>query len=104
MAMTLDDLKNRITTTLEDATLQVRLDDATDFVCGYLNQEFTEDNPMPNRVKKIVAKYVESESMFTDGVKSESIGGMSQVFESREERDKALKSQLRATGLKKLRW
>lgn len=102
--MSLDDLKNRITTILEDDVLQVRLDDAIDFVCGYLNQEFTEDNPMPNRVKKIVAKYVESESMFTDGVKSESIGGMSQVFESREERDKAFKSQLRATGLKKLRW
>lgn len=103
--MLLDDLKSRITTTLDDDALQIKLDDANDFVCGYLNNWFATEE-MPNRVKRIIAKYVESEILFADnrGVKSETLGGMSQTFESSDERDKALKSELRATGLRKLVW
>lgn len=104
--MTLDDLKARITVgTVNDATLQVKLDDAIDFVCGYLNNWFISED-MPNRVKSIVAKYVDSNILFAEntGVKSESIGGMSQTFETSEERDKALKKELRDTGLRRVVW
>lgn len=106
--MTLDELKARIDVgTTEDGTLQVKLDDAVDFVCGYLNRTFDDnDIEMPARVKRIVAKYVGAELAFVgvEGIKSESLAGMSQTFESRDERDNALKAELRATGLRKLRW
>lgn len=106
--MTLNELKARVNVgETDNDTLQVRLDDATDFVCGYLNRTFDEnDIEMPARVKRIIAKYVSAELAFagTEGVKSESLAGMSQTFESRDERDNALKAELRATGLRKLRW
>lgn len=104
--MTLEELRARVSTDIEDASLQVKLDDAIDFVEGYLNQSFDDDNPMSGRVKRIIAKYVHSELSFdgAEGVKSESLAGMSQTFESREERDSAFKSLLRATRLRKLSW
>ena len=104
--MTLEELRARVDTTVEDAPLQVKLDDAIDFVEGYLNQSFDDDNPMPGRVKRIIAKYVGSELSFdgAEGIKSETLAGMSQTFESREERDSAFKSLLRATRLRKLKW
>lgn len=105
MAMTLDELKGRINIppTIDDTKLQIRLDDAIDFVEKYLHRSFVED--MPNCLKAIVAKHVQSEMYFrNDGVKTESIDGLSQTFESKDERDKALKVELRATGLRKLVW
>jgi len=104
--MNLDDLKARIITTLDDAVLQVKLDDTIDFVCGYLNQTFDEDNPMPLRVMRIIAKYVDSDIIQSrnGGVSSETIGGMSQTFESRDAWEGSLKADLKATGLRKLRW
>lgn len=104
--MQLEELKARIETGLTNEKLQVYLDDAIDFVCGYLNVTFGEDNEMPNRVKRVIAKYVESDISFdgVSGVVSETIGGMTQTFESKKERDKALRAELKATGLRKLRW
>lgn len=104
MAMTLDELKIRINATADDLVLQTKLDDAIDFVCGYLHRTFNDEKPMPLKVKRIVAKYVQSELTLTDGIKSESIDGLSQTFESKSERENAIKAELRSTGLRKFAW
>lgn len=102
--MNLSELKQRINTTLSDEQLQVKLDDAQDFIFGYLNRSYENDSE-PNRVKKVIAKYVESDLSFgVDGVKSESIGGMNQTFESLEERDNAFIKELAKLRLRKLMW
>ncbi|RUL56468.1 phage head-tail connector protein [Lysinibacillus antri] len=106
--MNLNELKTLLpnTNNLSDAYLQLKLDEAVDFVKRVCNQDFTVDGvlTLPASVKGIVAQYVDFELQGNAGIKSESIGGMSQTFDSVEERNNALIKKLSSLGLRKLRF
>lgn len=84
-----------------DELLLVYLDDAIDFVQRTCNQEF---DPMPPVVKKVATQYVTHEFYGSGAVLSESIAGMSQTFESSDQRDNHLTGMLRKAGLLRLRF
>ena len=90
----------------KDPFLILKLDEAIDFVCRVCNQDFKKDDTLtlPAVAKGVVATYVQYELSGNTGVKSESIGGMSQTFESSEERDNALIKRLGVAGLRKLKF
>ncbi|EWG12741.1 phage head-tail connector protein [Cytobacillus firmus] len=106
--MNLDELKARlrISDTTQDEFLKVALDDAIDFVQRTCNRDFLIDGELklPPAAKSIAALYVSYEMVANPGIKSESIAGMSQTFESGEERDSALLAQLTSAGLRRIRF
>lgn len=106
--MNLNELKVllEITDDSKDAYLQLKLDEAIDFVKRVCNQEFIKDNKLtlPAVAKGVIATYVQYELNGNTGIKSESIAGMSQSFESSEERDNALINRLSVAGLRKIRF
>ncbi|GGA31119.1 phage head-tail connector protein [Psychrobacillus lasiicapitis] len=90
----------------KDPFLTLKLEEAIEFVQSNCNQSFLLDGvlTLPAVAKGVVASYVQYELNGNTGVKSESIGGMSQTFESSEERDNALIKRLSMAGLRKLRF
>lgn len=108
--MTLEELKVRLDIPIEDtshdAKLILLLEDAIDFVVRTCNQTFfvNEVVTLPPIAQNVVAAFVRSELSGNDGVTSESIGGMSQSFESSEVRNTALTSKLRKAGLIRVRF
>ncbi|MEQ6856076.1 phage head-tail connector protein [Lysinibacillus capsici] len=103
--MRLDELKLRLHIPAEDTSkdelLLILLDDAIDFIQRTCNQTF---DILPPTAKKVVTQYVSCDLSGNGHVLSESIAGMSQTFESSEQRDKALTNILRKAGLIKLRF
>lgn len=103
--MRLNELKLRLRIppeeTANDELLLIFLDDAIDFVQRTCNQTF---DPMPPTAKKVITQYTAFELNGNGYVLSESIAGMSQSFESSEQRDKSLTAILRKAGLIKLRF
>lgn len=89
-----------------DPFLAIKLEEAIDFVRSACNQDFMKNEVivLPAVAKGVVASYVQFEMNSNTGVKSESIAGMSQTFETSEERDRALISKLSAAGLRLLRF
>lgn len=108
--MDLTELKQRLQIPTNDTTndtyLQIQLTDAIDWVKRVCNQDFMVNNvlTLPNTAKSVVAQYVAFEVQGNSGVKSESIGGMSQSFDSVAERNQSLISKLSAAGLRKIRF
>ncbi|WP_341320830.1 phage head-tail connector protein [Solibacillus sp. FSL H8-0523] len=108
--MELQELKTRLqmeqTETANDAYLQLQLNDAIEWVQRVCNQSFIVDYALtlPNTAKSVVAQYVAFEMQGNAGIKSESIGGMSQTFDSATERNQSLISKLSAAGLRKVRF
>lgn len=103
--MELVELKQRLglneDDTSVDSRLQFALEDAIDFVNRNCNQTFIE---MPSAAKRVIAKFVQFELQGNNGIKSESMDGMSQTFESSEERNRALITELSRAGLRKIRF
>lgn len=103
--MRLNELKMRLRIPEEDTSndelLLIYLDDALDFIQRNCKQEF---DPLPPTAKKVATQYVAFELNGNGYVLSETISGMSQTFESSEQRDKSLTSILRKAGLIKLRF
>lgn len=108
--MTLEELKVRLDISIEDtsrdAKLQLLLADAIDFVVRTCNQSFlvNEVVTLPPTAQNVVAAFVRSELSGNDGITSESIGGMSQSFESSDVRNSSLTSKLRKAGLIRVRF
>ncbi|KZR58966.1 phage head-tail connector protein [Pseudobacillus badius] len=105
LKMRLNELKMRLRIPEEDTSndelLLIYLDDALDFIQRNCKQEF---DPLPPTAKKVATQYVAFELNGNGYVLSETISGMSQTFESSEQRDKSLTSILRKAGLIKLRF
>lgn len=103
--MTLDELKARLGMHAEesprDAQLQYFLDDAIAFVEAECNTPLAR---LPTTVNAVIMRYVQYELLGTAGVLSETIGGMTQSFESAEARNKALSSELAKLGLRQIRF
>lgn len=103
--MTLEELKVRLEIPIEDTSRDARLllllVDAIDFVVRTCNQTFLKNDVvnLPPIARNVVAAFVKSELNGNDGVTAESIGGMSQSFESSEVRNSYLTSKLRKAGL-----
>ncbi|UED81076.1 phage head-tail connector protein [Lysinibacillus sp. CD3-6] len=89
-----------------DAYLKLKLNEAIEWVQGVCNQSFIANGviKLPSIAKGIVAQYVLFELQGNTGIKSESIAGMSQAFDSAEERNDALIKKLSSAGLRKLRF
>jgi hypothetical protein len=108
--MTLDELKRRLQIPDEDTSkdeyLQIVLEEAIGWVQNVCGQDFIVDGELrlPAVAKSVIAQYVSFELQNNAGVKSESIGGMSQTFDSVDERNQALISKLSSAGLRKLRF
>lgn len=108
--MTLEELKVRLDIPLEDtsrdAKLILLLVDAIDFVVRTCNQTFLVNDVVtfPPIAQNVVAAFIRSELSGNEGVTSESIGGMSQSFESSDDRNAALTSKLRKAGLIRVRF
>lgn len=108
--MTLDELKRRLQIPAEDASkdeyLQIVLEEAIGWVQNVCGQDFIVDGELrlPAVAKGVIAQYVNFEMQNNAGIKSESIGGMSQTFDSVDERNQALISKLSSVGLRKLRF
>lgn len=108
--MELQELKTRLqmeqTETANDAYLQLQLDDAIEWVQRVCNQSFIVGDTLtlPNTAKSVVAQCVAFELQGNAGIKSESIGGMSQTFDSVAERNQSFISKLSAAGLRKVRF
>lgn len=92
--------------TSNDAYLQMKLGEAIDWVIRVCGQSFLVDEVLmlPRVAKGVVAQYVAFELQGNHGIKSESIGGMSQTFDSASERDSALISKLSQARLRKVRF
>lgn len=102
--MQLSELKTRLEPiVIEDAKLQLLLDDAIAFVETVCNRKFSLDN-FPKQLSPIITKYVRYELEHDATVKSESIGGMSQTFTSRDELTNQLVDDLSYTGLRRVRF
>lgn len=101
----IEEWKNRLRVKREDTSkdelIQYYLEDALDFAERTCNQRF---DPIPPTVKKVMTLYMAQELYGSNFTLSESIGGMSQTFESSEQRDKHLISILRKAGLLRLRF
>lgn len=108
--MTLEELKIRLDIPVEDTSqdekLILLLVDAIDFVVRTCNQSFLSNEvvALPPTAQNVVAAFVRNEISGNDGVTSESIGGMSQSFESSDARNIALTSKLRKAGLIRVRF
>lgn len=108
--MELIELKQRLQLPTDDVSndtyLQLQLDDAIEWVQMVCNQSFVYDGvlALPNVAKSVVAQYVAFELQGNTGIKSESIGGMTQTFDSATERNQSLISKLSAAGLRKVRF
>lgn len=104
--MDLDELKLRLGIPLDDASqdskLTFMLEDAVDFVKRSCNNSF--DEGLPPVAKRVIAKYVQFDLSKNDGIKSESIDGLSQTFESAEERNASLIAELSQAGLRRIRF
>ncbi|WP_313150953.1 phage head-tail connector protein [Lysinibacillus capsici] len=89
-----------------DAYLKMKLGEAIDWVIRVCGQSFLIDDVLmlPRVAKGVVAQYVAFELQGNHGIKSESIGGMSQTFDSASERDSALISKLSQARLRKARF
>ncbi|MEK5148771.1 phage head-tail connector protein [Psychrobacillus sp. FSL K6-4615] len=89
-----------------DPFLTLKLAEAIDFVQGSCNQNFIKEDvlTLPATAKGVIATYVQYELNGNTGVKSESMAGMSQSFESSEERDNALIKRLSVAGLRKIKF
>lgn len=92
--------------TSNDAYLEMKLGEAIDWVVRVCGQSFLVNDKMmlPRVAKGVVAQYVAFELQGNHGIKSESIGGMSQTFDSANERDSALISKLSQARLRKMRF
>lgn len=105
LKMRLNELKIRLRIPAEDTSnddlLLVLLDDAIDFVQRTCNQEF---ELIPPTAKKVITQHVAYELNGNGYIISETIAGMSQKFETSEQRDKSLSNILRKAGLIKLRF
>lgn len=107
--MELQELKIRLqmdqTEIANDAYLQMQLSDAIEWVQRVCNQSFivNEVLTLPNTAKSVIAQYVAFEMQGNAGIKSESIGGMSQTFDGVTERNQSLISKLSAARLRKVR-
>src|SRR5699024_3525050 len=104
--MDLEELKLRLDIAVDDTSnddrLTLMLEDAIDFVRRICGREF---DPLPPTVKSVITKFVQYEySGMNDGVVSESIGGMSQTFGSKEERDRSLTDELRRARLIRMKF
>lgn len=104
--MTLDELKVRLDLTgkdnEQDVKLKLLLDDAIDFVKRACNQNFSDETgalKLPGPAKMAVTMLVDGELNHSNGVTSESIGGMSQSFETSSDRHKKVIDTLRSAGL-----
>lgn len=84
-----------------DVLLLILLDDSIDFIQRTCNQVF---DILPPTAKKVAAQYVAYDLNGNGHVLSESIAGMSQTFESSEQRNKLLTDILRKSGLIRLRF
>lgn len=110
MTMKLGDLKQLLKMPLaesdDDVYLQLKLVEAIEWVQGVCNQSFIVNGALklPSVAKGVVAQYVAFELQGNTGIKSESIAGMSQAFDSAEERNNALIKKLGSAGLRKLRF
>lgn len=108
--MKLQELKTRLqmeqTDEANDTYLQTQLDDAIEWVQRVCNQPFIVDGvlTLPNVVKSVVTQYVAFELQGNAGIKSESIGGMSQSFDSVSERNQSLMHKLSSAGLRRVRF
>lgn len=92
--------------TTNDTYLQLKLEEAIEWVQGVCNQSFTVNGvlELPAVAKGVVAQYVAFELQGNTGIKSESIAGMSQAFDSAEERNNTLIKKLGSAGLRRLRF
>lgn len=108
--MTLPELKALLkidaADTSNDAYLQLKLEEALEWVIGVCNQPFAHNGilSLPAVAKGVVAQYVAYDLQGNDGIKSESMAGMSQTFDSVDERNSALIKKLSQAGLRKLRF
>lgn len=108
--MNLNDLKVLLkmpsTESENDAYLQLMLEEAIEWVQGVCNQSFKVKGvlELPAVAKGVVAQYVAFELQGNTGIKSESIAGMSQAFDSAEERNNTLIKKLGSAGLRRLRF
>ena len=84
-----------------DELILILLEDAIDFIQRKCNQVF---DILPPTAKKVAAQYVASELNGNGHILSESIAGMSQTFETSEQRNKSLTDILRKSGLIRLRF
>ncbi|CAM5191367.1 phage head-tail connector protein [Lysinibacillus sphaericus] len=89
-----------------DTYLKLKLDEAIEWVQGACNQSFIVNGvlELPAVAKGVVAQYVAFELQGNAGIKSESIAGMSQSFDSADERNNTLVKKLSTAGLRKLRF
>lgn len=103
--MDLAELKQRLgineADTSMDTKLQFALEDAIDFVTRSCNQTF---DVIPNTAKRVIVKFVQYELLDNTGVTNESIGGMSQAFESSKDRNDTLLRELSSAGLRRIRF
>ncbi|MFJ7841589.1 phage head-tail connector protein [Lysinibacillus sphaericus] len=99
-------LKMPLTESEEDAYLRLKLDEAIGWVQGTCNQSFIVNGvlELPAVAKGVVAQYVAFELQGNTGIKSESMAGMSQSFDSADERNNTLIKKLSTAGLRKLRF
>lgn len=103
--MTLEELKVRLgQTTATDEYLQFLLDDALVFVESACNQTFRDAETFSQALKPIMVKYIKYELQGEDLVQSETIGGMSQTFRSKDELKSSLINDLSRTGLRKIKF
>lgn len=89
-----------------DTYLKLKLDEAIEWVQGACNQTFLVDGALKLSAvaKGVIAQYVLYELQGNSGIKSESIAGMSQSFDSADERNSALMKKLGSAGLRKIRF
>lgn len=103
--MELNNLKVRLQMPLDDETkdalLTELLSDAVSFVES-VTQKPLQD--LPQAVNGIIVKYIRYELQGNTGVLSETIGGMTQTFESSEARDAALSKELQKIAPRKVRF
>lgn len=103
--MTLDELKVRLgDVTATDDQLHYLLEDAVIFVESACGRTFPLDETFPKELKPIITKYIRYELAGDEMVKSESIGGMTQTYNDKEDLRKSLISELSRLRLRKLRF
>lgn len=102
--MDLQELKIRLGISIEDTSmdkyLQYKLSDAVSFIETVTKSSV---KSLGDKVNQIIEDYVRYEVSGSRGIASESIGGMSQTFESSTEMEKALLDKMRRLGLLKIR-
>lgn len=106
--MTIDELKLRLgKTSATDEQLLLLLDDAMTHITRVCNRSFTPQELKDYGLHPMIAKYVRYELEAEDLVKSETIGGMTQTFHTKDDLLQSFTSELSRLGLRKLsfkRW